>query len=111
MVLVFEFPAYAADLHHARPRPLVRLGWQRAMHWIDTLLLSAYFLLALVLVLGMPRRVILPVFLTFPLGLLLLWYLHRVAAGAKPHWPFLRWLAVLTYGLTVYLLSFSFWMG
>ncbi|MBL7164782.1 MAG: hypothetical protein ISS57_19515, partial [Anaerolineales bacterium] len=50
-----------------------------------------------------------PAFLALPLGLFLIWYLSRIAAGAKPHWGALKITAMLVYGFTVYLLTFSFW--
>jgi len=108
-MLTFEFPAYAEDLRLERPRFLVRLGWQRGMRWIALLILAAYLVLAFALLAGLPRGVALPVFLVFPLGLLVIIYLYRIAAGAKPHWRALTLLAALTYGLTLYLLTLGFW--
>jgi len=65
--------------------------------------------LGIAMLIGLPNDIALPTFLALPLGLFLIWYLTRIAAGAKPHWGALKITAILVYGLTVYLLSFSFW--
>jgi len=109
MLLVFEFQYYAQDLKHERPMLLIRLGWQRGMRLINLLVLSTFLLLGIAMLIGLPNDIALPTFLALPLGLFLIWYLTRIAAGAKPHWGALKITAILVYGLTVYLLSFSFW--
>ncbi len=109
MLLVFEFQRYAQDLKHDRPMLMIRLGWQRGMRLINLLVLSAYLLLGVAMLIGLPTDIALPAYLALPLGLFLIWYLTRIGAGAKPHWGALNITAMLVYGLTVYLLTFSFW--
>ena len=109
MLLVFEFQHYAYDLKHERPMLLIRLGWQRGMSLINLLILSTFLLLGVAMLIGLPNDIALPTFLALPLGLFLIWYLARIAAGAKPHWGALKITAMLVYGFTVYLLTFSFW--
>jgi len=109
MLLVFEFNRYAQDIKYERPMLLVRLGWQRGMRLINLLVLSTFLLLGIAMLIGLPNDIALPAFLALPLGLFLIWYLTRIAAGAKPHWVALNITAMLVYGLTVYLLAFSFW--
>ncbi len=109
MLVVFEFQVYGQDLKHDRPMLLIRLGWQRGMRLINLLVLSSFLLLGVALLLGLPNDIAMPAFLALPLGLFLIWYLTRIAAGAKPHWRALNLTAILTYGITVYLLTFSYW--
>lgn len=109
MMLILEFPSYAADLRKSSPSLLIRLGWQSGMRLIDILILSAYLLLGIAMLIGMPLSIAMPAFLTLPLALLMIWYLGRIGAGAKPHWKALNLMAILVFGLTVYLLAFSFW--
>jgi hypothetical protein len=56
-----------------------------------------------------PLSVALPALLSLPLGLFQIWYLNRIAAGAKPNWNLLGVLAVIVFGVTAYLLTFSLW--
>ena len=109
MLLVFEFQAYAGDIKQERPMLLVILGWQRGMRLINVLILSTFLLFGISMLIGLPNNVAWPTFLALPLGLFLIWYLTRIADGAKPLWRALNLTAMLTYGLTVYLLTLSFW--
>ena len=109
MLLVLEFQSYAQDLKHERATLLVRLGWQSAMSLINVLVLATFTLLGIAMLLGLPSDIAWPAFLSMPLGLFMIWYLTRIAAGVKPHWGALNTTAMLIYGLTAYLLTFSFW--
>jgi hypothetical protein len=59
--------------------------------------------------LGFPTAVGLPALLSLPLGIFQVWYMNRIAAGAKPHWNTLGLMAILVFGVTVYLMAFVFW--
>ncbi|MBM3145173.1 MAG: hypothetical protein FJ010_09425 [Chloroflexi bacterium] len=109
MLFVFEFRHYARDLRREHPTLLIRLGWRRGMRLIDLLVLSTFLLFGVAMLAGLPDDIAWPTFLALPLGLFLIWYLSRIAAGAKPHWTALDLAAILTYSLAVYLLTFSFW--
>ena len=109
MLLAFDLPAYASDLKHERRTLLTRLGWQRAMNVHNLLILLAYVLLALAMLYGFPASIGLPAMLSLPLGLFQIWYMTRIAAGAKPNWGLLGWLAIAVFAVTAYLLAFSFW--
>jgi 1,4-dihydroxy-2-naphthoate octaprenyltransferase len=109
MMLAFELPDYALDLKFEKLTLMVRLGWERGMTLHNLLILSAFVLLALALIFGLPTAVALPAFLILPLGLFQIWYMTRIAAGAKPHWNILGLMAVLLFGLTAYMLAFAFW--
>lgn len=109
MLMIFEFRPFANDLKFDRATLLVRLGWQGGMRLTNVLILAAFLLLGVAMLIGLPMSLALPAFLVLPLALFLIWYLTRIEQGAKPHWNALHIMAVLVFGLTAYLLAFSFW--
>jgi 1,4-dihydroxy-2-naphthoate octaprenyltransferase len=109
MMLAFELPDYANDLKFEKLTLMVRIGWERGMTFHNILILAAYLLIGLAMLFGFPTPVALPALLSLPLGLFQIWYINRIAAGEKPNWNFLGVLAVLVFGVTTYLLAFSFW--
>lgn len=110
MMLAFELPDYASDLKFEKLTLMVRLGWERGMQLHNLLILCAYLLIGVAMLLGFPSSVGLPALLSLPLGLVQIWYMTRIAAGVKPNWNLLGGLAVMVFGVTVYLLTFSFWI-
>lgn len=111
MLLAFEVPDYANDLKREKRTLLVRLGWQTGMVLHNLLVLIAFFLLALAAAFGLPLSIALPAFLPFPLALLQVWQMRRIAAGAKPNWRALTLNALTLFGATAYLLTFAFWIN
>jgi 1,4-dihydroxy-2-naphthoate octaprenyltransferase len=109
MMVVFELPDYAADLRQGKQNLLVRLGWQRAMTLHNLLVLTAFLLLGIAIWSGLPVAIALPAFLPLPLGILQIWQMRRIAAGAKPNWTTLNLTAVVLFVSMVYLLAFAFW--
>jgi len=110
MMLAFELPDYAADLKFEKQTLMVRLGWERGMQLHNILILSAYLLIGVAMLLGYPTSIAIPALLSLPLGLFQIWYMTRIANGAKPNWNLLGGLAVLVFGVTAYLITFSFWI-
>lgn len=110
MMLAFEFPDYATDIKYEKLTMLVRLGWQRGMTLHNLLILANYVLLGIALFYGMPLSIGLPPLFLIPLGLFQIWMMNRIAAGARPNWRLLTLISVLLYGLTAYLLAFSYWI-
>ncbi len=109
MMLAFELPDYANDLKFEKLTLMVRVGWERGMAFHNIIILVAYLLIGLAMLFGFPSRVALSALLSLPLGLFQIWYVNRIAAGAKPNWNLLGVLAILVFGVTAYLLTFSFW--
>jgi 1,4-dihydroxy-2-naphthoate octaprenyltransferase len=109
MMLAFGLPDYANDLKFDKRTLMVRVGWERGVNFHNILILSAYLLIGLAMLFDFPYSVALPALLSLPLGLFQIWYINRIAAGAKPNWQLLVVLAVLVFGVTAYLLTFSFW--
>jgi len=105
-----EYPHYGNDLINKKQTILTRLGWENGMRLHNMLIITAFLLLALAVVFGMPFRNALPVFFVIPLGFFQIWYLGHIASGASPNWKALTVLGVLLYGIPAYLLSFTFWI-
>jgi 1,4-dihydroxy-2-naphthoate octaprenyltransferase len=109
MLLAFELPDYANDLKYGKRTLLVRLGWQLGMRLHNLLVLVSFLLLGIAIAQGLPLGIALPAFLVLPLGLLQIWNMNRIGAGGKPHWTSLTLAALVLFGLTSYMLAFSFW--
>jgi 1,4-dihydroxy-2-naphthoate polyprenyltransferase len=109
MMVEFEFPDYSSDLKFGKNTLLVRMGWEKAIPFHNILIISAYLLLALAAIFGLPLPIVLPAFLPLPLGLLQIWQLRRIAAGAKPTWQTLTLTGVVLFISEAYLLAFAFW--
>jgi 1,4-dihydroxy-2-naphthoate octaprenyltransferase len=109
MMIAFEFPDYFNDLKFDKTTLLVRIGWERGMVLHNILILTAFFLLGLAAVFGLPIAIILPALIPLFLGVLQVWQMRRIAAGAKPNWTTIGYTAVVLFGSVVYLLAFTFW--
>jgi hypothetical protein len=80
------------------------------MRFHNILILCSYFLLALAVLWGLAFKIALPAFLTLPVGILQIWSMNRIAAGAKPNWLALTLTALALFGFTSYFLAFAFWL-
>lgn len=109
MLLAFEFPDYASDIKQGNRPMLVRVGWQRGMLMHNLMVLGGFVILGLAFVFGLPLRVGWPVLFVLPIGLFQVWMMNRIADGARPNWNLLVLIAISTFGLTAYLLTFAFW--
>lgn len=109
MLLAFELPDYATDMKFDKNTLLVRIGWEMGMRIHNFLITGAYLLLGLAILLGLPPAIALPAFLSLPLGVLQVFQMNRIAAGAKPNWTTTTLAAVTLFTATSYLLTFSFW--
>ena len=109
MMIVFEFPDYLNDIKHDKPTLLVRIGWQRGIILHNILILSAFLFLGLAATFGLPLAIVLPAFIPLPLGLLQIWQMRRIDAGAKPNWTTMGFTAVVLFASVAYLLAFTFW--
>jgi 1,4-dihydroxy-2-naphthoate octaprenyltransferase len=109
MMIAFELPDYATDIKFNKKTLLVRLGWERGMVLHNSLILGGFLLLGIAASFGLPLPITLPAFLPFPLGLLQIWQMRRIASGVKPNWRALGLTAVALFGSVAYLLAFAFW--
>jgi 1,4-dihydroxy-2-naphthoate octaprenyltransferase len=101
---------FAKDIKTGTVNLLTGLGWQRGMVLHNILILCSFFLFGISMLFGLSSRVILPIYFVLPLGLFQIWYMVRIASGIKPNWRVLKSTAVLSFGLTIYLLTFSYWL-
>lgn len=109
-ILALEFPSYASDIKHGNKTIPVRIGWQKGMLLHNLLILSSFFIFGIALVLGLPLSIGWPVIFVLPVGLFQIWMMNRIAAGTKPNWNLLALIALSSFCLTAYLLTFSFWI-
>ncbi len=109
MMIVFEFPDYINDIKFDKFTLLVRVGWERGMILHNILILTAFFLLGLAAMFGLPLAIVMPAFIALPIGLLQIWQMRRIAGGGKPNWTTMGFTAVVLLGSVAYLLAFTFW--
>lgn len=110
MLMAFSLSVYATEMKYQRRTLMQRIGWQNGMLLHNILILSAYLLLMLAVPFGLPKRIGIPAILTFPVGIFQIVMIQRIAAGAKPQWNILKVGAAAVFGITAYLLAFSFWI-
>ena len=110
MLIALEFPSYASDIKLGNKPVLIRIGWQKGMLLHNILIFCSFLTFGIALILGMPLSIGWPVIFILPIGLLQIWMMNRIASGTKPNWNLLILIALSTFCLTVYLLTFSFWI-
>ena len=109
MMIVFEFPDYLNDLKYEKLTLLARVGWERGMVLHNLLVLTAFLLLGLAAVFGLPLAIVLPALIPLPIGLLQIWQMRRIAGGGKPNWTTMAFTALVLMGSVTYLLAFTYW--
>jgi len=109
MLLALEFPDYAVDLQRGRRPIIVRIGWQMGMLLHNILVLGSFVIIGIAFVFGFPLRLGWPVFFVLPIGLFQIWMMNRIGDGAKPNWNLLVLVALSTFGLTAYIITFALW--
>jgi 1,4-dihydroxy-2-naphthoate octaprenyltransferase len=109
-LLVEDFPAFATDLKYGRHTLLTRLTWQHAIPIHHLLVLVSFLFFATAPLLGFPWGLVWPVFLALPFAVIQILWLQRIASGGRTLWRLLTGLAIATFGLTAYLLGFTFWI-
>lgn len=109
MLLALELRDYASDLKQPKRSILVRVGWQRGMVIHNVLILAGFVILGIAFVFGLPLSIGWTVFLVLPIGIFQIWMMLRIADGAKPNWNLLELVAMSTFGVTAYILTFAFW--
>jgi len=105
-----EFPNYATAIKTGCQTILTSLGWENSIRLHNIFIWTAFLILTLAVMFGMPFHNAQPVFYLIPLGLFQIWYLTRIADGASPNWIALRILSIFLYGSAAYLLTITFWI-
>jgi 1,4-dihydroxy-2-naphthoate octaprenyltransferase len=108
--LVGDFPTYAADQKLGHHSLLTRVTWQRAIPVHHILILAAFLFFAIAPFFGFPWGLVWPVFVVLPFAALQIIWLQRISLGGRTLWNFLTNLALATFGLSVYLMAFTFWI-
>jgi 1,4-dihydroxy-2-naphthoate octaprenyltransferase len=109
MLLAFEFPDYAADIKFEKRTILIRMGWQNGMFLHNILILSAFLLMGLAAIFGMPMFVFLAALISLPLGILQIWQMRRIGDGAKRNWNHLTIGALALFVSMAYFITFAYW--
>ncbi len=109
--LAGSFEHYTLFIKYQQRRLLTLLSWERAITVHQALILGAYLFLAALPFLGIPFHLVWPALTTLPVAAYQLIVLRNIAAGARPLWPALNAAAGVVFGLTVYLLTLTFWLN
>lgn len=109
MLMAFELPDYGTDVKHEKRTLLVRLGWQNGMLMHNVLILTAFLILAVAAIFGLPRFAVLPAFLPLPLALLQIWQMRQIASGGKPNWTAVTLNALALFASMAYMMTFAYW--
>ncbi len=75
----------------------------------NTMILLAFIVLTSLWFFEFPRSILLPTYLTLPLGLTQFWQMRMIAAGGKPNWKALTLNAAGLVGSLIFLLAYFFW--
>ena len=108
-MLAVSFPDFATDLKYGKRTFLVRAGWQNAMAVHNTLILLAFIVMASLWFFEFPRGILLPSYLTLPLGISLFWQMRVIGNGGRPSWRALTLNAAGLVGSLIFLLAYTFW--
>ena len=108
--LALDFPAYKDDLKYERGTLLLRISWERAIPLHHILIFTAYLLFSAMPLFDLPRALFMPVFYVAPLALFQIYWMQKIGQGSAPNWKFLKILAYSVIGLTLYIITITFWM-
>lgn len=110
MLIAFSLPDYESDLASGKRTLVVRLGQQRAASLHNALLVASLTLTALGTFFGMPPQVAVSAAITAPLVVLQLALVRRMRTGEPASFSQFTLIAILLFGLSAYLATFSFWV-
>ncbi len=110
MILAYEFADYATDFKYEMPTLLVSMGWRSGITLHNLMILAAFLIIGIAAAFGLPIVIAVPAFIPFPLGMLAVWQMSRIGAGAPPNWRAFTLTAVALFLSTGYLMTFAFWI-
>jgi 1,4-dihydroxy-2-naphthoate octaprenyltransferase len=108
--LASNFSTYAVDQKSGRQSLVIRLSWQKAVPLHHVLTLTAFLFYIISPFFGVSWVLIWPILLAFPFAILQIVWLQRIANGGRPVWKFYNVLIPTVFGLSTYLIGFSFWL-
>jgi len=101
-LLALSLETYTAQLKFQQQTLIIRAGWEWGMRLHNYLLVSAFLLLALLALLGLPWSLAWRAFLAFPIAIYQIWQIWSISQGAPPNWKILRLTAVATVVMILY---------
>ena len=110
MLLSFEFPDFLVDEAAGKKTLLVRLGRRLGSRLHNALIVLGLFLASGATLVGLPVRVAISLAITAPLALWQIIMIRRLQYGEPVSFSLLTFGAVALFGLTAYLMAFSFWV-
>lgn len=110
MLLAFEFPDFLTDEAAGKRTLLVRIGRRNGAVMHNALIVIALGLAAANSFVGLPPRVAISLAITAPLALWQVITVRRIQQGEPVSFPLLTFGAIVLFGLTAYLIAFSFWV-
>jgi len=109
--IVLNFRSFAQDQKYNRMTLLTRLGWERVIPLHQIFVLFAYIFFLAMPAVGLSLTFLWPAFLTFPFALFQINQLRNISLGLPPNWTLLTATALAVFGLTIYFLALTFWLG
>jgi 1,4-dihydroxy-2-naphthoate octaprenyltransferase len=110
MLLAFEFPDAPSDQAAGKRTLIVRIGQRNGATVHNLLIVAALALAAANSFVGLPSRVAISLAITAPIALWQVITVRRLERGEAVSFPMLTFGAVTLFGLTAYLIAFSFWV-
>ena len=110
MKIVFNFRKYASDSALGRKSLTTLLGWQKALVLHNLLVLSAFILIGLFSLLGLPWSFTRGLLLALPIGGLQIYLMIRLGEGDRPRWALLTWVAAGLLMVSCYLVTVTMWI-
>ena len=108
--IALNFSTFAHDQKIGRKSFVQLFSWQRATPIHHGLSISGYLFFLFGYGLGIPLSILWMALITFPLAGFQIFWLQRIVSGGKPVWTFFNVLSASVYGLSAYLIAFTFWI-
>jgi 1,4-dihydroxy-2-naphthoate octaprenyltransferase len=108
--LAAQVKEFATESKLDEKRLIARIGWENGFILHNSFIIFAYFSIGVAGLLGLPRSIALPVFISFPLAGLQIWHLQQIANGKKPRWKFLQINNILIISMVILILVISFFI-
>jgi 1,4-dihydroxy-2-naphthoate octaprenyltransferase len=109
MLIAFSLRNFSRDSRLGVQNLVTRMGWSSAIYFHNVLILSAYLLVGLAALFGLPGFALWAALLSLPVGLMEIWQMWRLGQGGKPNWKSLTINAAATFSAMAYLVAYSFW--
>ena len=109
MLIAFELPDYTTDLKFGKNTLLVRIGWQNGILLHNILTLSAFLMLGIAALYGLPTFVLISAMIPLPIGLYQIWQMRRISLGEKPNWTSVTLIALVLFASMAYFIAYAFW--